>query len=397
MERKEKTKTLLISAMLDDHFPLLKYAFASRRYHPVEILSEREGIVDLGLRYSHNDMCYPFTLSLGQMLDALGSGAWDPSRTALLMPTAGDACRGANFPSLLRKAVEMAGYRDTEVLTLNVKGLERQAALPITPGMIWKALFGLLYGDLLLLLTHQTRPYEIRPGETMACRDRWMARLAGDLEEGRHLTLGRMGRNFRAMAAEFEAIPRTARRKQRIALVGEVYTKYCAAGNWDLVSFLEESGCEAVVNGFSWYILYYFDSQLAESRGPVRLLWRAGSALLGGMQRVMLRALSDHGFSALPPFAEFKARTADYLCLDLRVADGWLIGGEIVAHLNAGCGKVLAVQPFGCLPGHVCGRGQYPYLIRRLGKGKLVSVDTDSSGSRAAFYNRVRLLLDMPS
>ena len=397
MGKEKETKALLISAMLDDHFPLLKHAFASRRYHPVEILSRREGVVDLGLRYAHNDMCYPFILSLGQMLDALGSGDWDPAQTALLMPTAGDACRGANFPSLLRKAMEMAGYPDVRVLTLNVKGLERQASLPITPEMIWKALFGLLYGDILLLLTHQTRPYEVRSGDVMACRNRWMERLSRDLEKGKHLTLGRMRRNFRAMAEEFASIPRTNGKRQRIALVGEVYTKYCAAGNWDLVSYLEEAGCEAVVNGFSWYILYYFDSQLAESRGPARLLWQAGSALLARSQKAMLRALSDQGFSALPPFHAFKDQAEKYISLDLRVADGWLIGGEIVAHLNAGCDKVLAVQPFGCLPGHVCGRGQYPALIRRLGRGKLVSVDTDSSGSRAAFYNRVRLLLDMPS
>ena len=94
-------RILLIPAMLDAHFPLLQYAFHSKAYYPV-ILSQSRGLADLGLRYAHNDLCYPFVLSLGQYLQALGSGAYDLDQVSLLMPSAGDACGGANFPSLIR-------------------------------------------------------------------------------------------------------------------------------------------------------------------------------------------------------------------------------------------------------------------------------------------------------
>ena len=87
---------LLIPAMLDAHFPLIKYAFYSRDYHPV-ILSNEDHITDVGLKYVNNDMCYPIVLNAGQMIDALQSGKYDIIRTRLLMPTAGDACRGANY------------------------------------------------------------------------------------------------------------------------------------------------------------------------------------------------------------------------------------------------------------------------------------------------------------
>ena len=101
-------RILLIPAMLDAHFPLLQYAFHSKAYYPV-ILSQSRGLADLGLRYAHNDLCYPFVLSLGQYLQALGSGAYDLDQVSLLMPSAGDACRGSNFPSLIRKALAAAG------------------------------------------------------------------------------------------------------------------------------------------------------------------------------------------------------------------------------------------------------------------------------------------------
>lgn len=386
-------RILLIPAMLDDHFPLLQYAFHTPEYYPV-ILENRRGIEDLGLRRAHNDMCYPFILSLGQYLDALDSGAYDLDRVSLLMPSAGDACRGSNFTSLIRKGLAAAGYGQVEVLTLNVKGLERGQALPIRPYMVWRALFGLFYGDLLMLLTHQTRPYEKTPGDTAACRAKWTARLARDLKTGRHLTLRAMKQTFAQAAADFAAIPRDLRPRKRVALVGELYTKYCALGNWDMVAFLEGEGCEVAVNGFSWYILYYASNQVAGNTGPAQWLWRLAMAWVAGLQRAMTNALAHHGFHSLPPFPAFQREAARWMSPTLQVADGWLMGAEIAAHLHGGCRRVLAMQPFGCLPNHVCGRGQYAALARRLGRGKVISVDMDASSPRLLVYNRVKLLLE---
>ncbi len=102
-ENKERY-TLLVPAMLDAHFPLLQYAFYSKNYHPV-ILENEEGVVDVGLRYVNNDMCYPSILNIGQMITALQSGAYNLSRTRVLMSTAGDACRGSNYTGALRRAL----------------------------------------------------------------------------------------------------------------------------------------------------------------------------------------------------------------------------------------------------------------------------------------------------
>ena len=103
---------LLIPAMLDAHFPLLKYAFYSEKYHPV-ILENEENITDIGLRYVNNDMCYPSILNVGQLISALQSGKYDLSRTRLLMPAAGDACRGSGYIGILRKAVKKAGFEQS--------------------------------------------------------------------------------------------------------------------------------------------------------------------------------------------------------------------------------------------------------------------------------------------
>ena len=81
------SKKLLIPSLLDDHFPLLRHAFASRYWQPV-LLTEDRGLADLGLRYVHSEMCYPAILVAGQILAALGSGRYDPA--AVYVTTDGD-------------------------------------------------------------------------------------------------------------------------------------------------------------------------------------------------------------------------------------------------------------------------------------------------------------------
>jgi len=385
-------QTLLIPAMLDAHFPLMQYAFASRFYRPV-ILDQGEEVIGLGLRYAHNDMCFPLAVMVGQMVDALRSGQYDPARTKLLMPTVGDACRGCNYTDLLRKSVRKAGFAQTRVLTLNLKHIDSENQMPVTPVMVWRALFSLFYGDLLMMLVQQVRPYERKKGVTERLRQKWFAVLAEELQANRNLSFPAMLRRFRQITQSFAEIPRTNEKKQRIALVGELYTKYCATGNWDIVQFLEDSGCESFTNGLSWYVLYYIDAQLVKLPELAALGYRAVGGVLELLQKQMVQIMTDAGFFALPPLHALKREVQDAVRMGASVGDGWLIGLEAAGYLRHGCKKVLAVQPFGCMPNHIFGRGIYSSLARTLG-GQIVSIDTDSSGTRINAYNRAKMLID---
>ena len=74
-------KTLLIPSLLDDWFPLLRYAFASERWEPVLLDGDWREAESLGMRHVHNDLCVPFVLITGQVLAALRSGMYEPGRT----------------------------------------------------------------------------------------------------------------------------------------------------------------------------------------------------------------------------------------------------------------------------------------------------------------------------
>ena len=51
-------------------------------------------------------------------------------------------------------------------------------------------------------------------------------------------------------------------------------------------------------------------------------------------------------------------------------------------------------QSFGCLPGHICARGQYASLMRKLPGSLIVGVDFDPSTGEGTLESRIRMLLD---
>lgn len=387
-------KTLLIPSLLDDWFPLLQHAFASEGWEPVLLTEDSPHLAELGLRYFHNELCYPVFLVAGQVLSALGSGQYDVGCCGVLFGQAGDECRGSCGIRLMRKVLDQAGYGGVALLSMNVRGIDRDTGLPITLSMIRRALAGAVWGDTLAILRDQTRPYEAVPGAAETLWRQWTETLGNDLRQNRNLTRRGMLARCREMAAAFRALPTVERQVQRVAIVGEIYTKYCHLGNWDLQRYLAAEHCRIGVGGITWYTLYYMDTHAMKGTAAQRKLYRLLAQFAAGIQRDMLDILHSAGFETLPPFAELKRQAEGYAPLNVTVADGWLIAAEAAAWARLGYRKILCVQPFACLPGHIFGKGQYAALQRKLPGARLVSVDYDASTGEGTVQSRVRMLLD---
>ncbi len=391
-EQFNEKKIMLIPAMLDDHFPLLKYAFYSREYHPV-ILSNEEGIKNVGLKYVNNDMCFPAILNIGQMISALMSGEYDLKKTVLMMPQAGDMCRGSNYIAILRKAAVKAGF-DIPVLSLNVKGLEKDTQVKLEPYMVYRALAGLIYSDILMILIYQTRPYEKEPGMAENLRNKWFEMLSEDIKAGKNLTFKKIWKNCDLIAKEFKSIIDPSVRKKRVGITGELYIRYCHIGNFNLVNFLENSGCECIISSLMTYVLYYIDTHLANEGFIMRLGYKAGLAFMLKIQKKMISIIRENGFSCMDPYDEYKAFASKYVNLGCSMGDGWLIGADIAAFANMGITRAIGAQPFGCMINQVCGKSLYSAVSRKIGTISVVPVDFDPGASKVNIENRVKMLLD---
>ena len=166
-------------------------------------------MAQLGLKYVHNDTCYPALLVIGQFLDALNSGKYDLDHTALLITQTGGGCRASNYIHLLRKALVKAGYPQIPVASLNFSGLEKDSGFQMTLPLARRALACIFYGDMLCALRNQVAPYENEKGAADKMVDLWVERLGRVLLAGKGYTSKEMKHTFPLIAKDFAAIPVT--------------------------------------------------------------------------------------------------------------------------------------------------------------------------------------------
>ena len=170
----KKTHKILIPNMAPVQFRILAAAMEREGYSCELLENCGSQVCELGLKYVHNDTCYPALLVIGQFLDALDSGKYDLDHTALIITQTGGGCRASNYIHLLRKALVKAGYGQVPVVSLNFSGLEKDSGFPMTVPFMRKLLSYIYYGDLLVALKAQTEPYEVEKGSAAAMQEKWM-------------------------------------------------------------------------------------------------------------------------------------------------------------------------------------------------------------------------------
>ena len=394
----KRTHTILIPNMAPLQFKLMKAALEREGYR-VELLGNcGEQVAQLGLKYVHNDTCYPALLVIGQFLDALGSGRYDLEHTALLITQTGGGCRASNYIHLLRKALYKAGYGSVPVASLNFSGLEKDSGFQLTLPLLRMLVAAVVYGDLLMTLRNQTAPYENEPGAAAALTDAWVKRLGGRLHAGKGYSAPAMKRAFPQIVAEFAAIPVTRTPKVKVGVVGEIYVKYSPLGNNGLEEFLAAQGCEVNLPGLLGFIQYccYNMGETIRLYGGSKLLEKAPGLLLGwldGLEKAMGAALKAGGYHAPAPFRELCGLPAGVIGMGNKMGEGWLLTAEMIELVQGGYENIVCAQPFGCLPNHICGKGMVSRIRALYPQANITPIDYDPSATRVNQENRIKLML----
>lgn len=394
----KKTHKILIPNMAVTQFRLLQYALQYEGYNCEVLGNCGSAVAQLGLKYVHNDTCYPALLVIGQFLDALNSGKYDLEHTALLITQTGGGCRASNYIHLLRKALVKAGYPQIPVASLNFSGLEKDSGFQMTLPLIRRALACVLYGDLLCALRNQTAPYENEPGAADRLVDLWVERLGRVLLAGKGFTAREMKHTFPLMAKEFAALPVTRVPKVKVGVVGEIYVKYSPLGNNDLQRFLESQGCEVNFPGLLGFLQYCIFNQGEDwvLYGGKHLMKLGSDRLLhwlDGIERAMLKAQMDVGFYAPGPFTELVEKPKGVISLGAKMGEGWLLTAEMIELVQGGYSNIVCAQPFGCLPNHIVGKGMVNKIRALYPSANITPIDYDPSATRVNQENRIKLML----
>ena len=398
-EEMKQEYTLLMPQMLPVHFTMLREVFELHGYKVDMLTTTHRGIVDTGLKYVHNDTCYPALLVIGQLLEAVRSGKYDPHKLALLITQTGGGCRASNYIHLLRKALKRAGYDYIPVVSINLSGLEKNPGFSLSFSMIREFAYSMIYGDLIVHMANQCRPYELVEGETDRHIQKWVDRLVADFQKRGSFRSAHVRDNFNAISDDFASIPVHRTPKVKVGVVGEIYIKYAPLGNNNLEEFLRSEDCEPVVPGLTDFIIFKCDNRIEDHRiyGGKTLTYVGASALAAyvkKLQRQLIAAVKRHPEFRVPcTFDHLKTLVRGYLGYGNKIGEGWLLTGEMLELVESGIVNIVCTQPFGCLPNHVAGKGMVRKIKENHPESNIVCVDYDPGATRINQENRIKLML----
>ena len=376
--------TILFPTMLPVHFGMFRKLLELEGYHVDQLNNDGRSVVDEGLKYVHNDTCYPALLVIGQLMDAIESGKYDIHKIALILPQTGGGCRASNYIHLLRKALEKNGYGFIPVISLNFSGLESNPGFKLTKTMLVQVAYALLIGDLIMMVANQCRPYEIVPGSTDKaidiCMDAVIKRFTGE----RMVRYGEVKHLFRFVLTVFGKLKLDKTQKKKlVGIVGEIYVKFC----------------EPVLPGLMDFCLYciynsVIDHELYSRNGKTAAIYKMVYQFVLGKQADIIKMMKKDGHFRPPmPFDEVRKKSHAIIGQGVKMGEGWLLPAEMVELISEGVTNIVCTQPFGCLPNHIAGKGMIRKIREVYPQANIVAVDYDPGASKINQENRIKLML----
>ena len=393
-----KDYTILIPTMLPMHFKMIAQILTRHGYKAELLENTGPAVKENGLKYVHNDTCYPALLVIGQFIDAIESGKYDKHKVALMLTQTGGGCRASNYIALLRKALEKAGYGYVPVISLNISGLEKSPGFKITLPLAKGMIYAVLYGDLLMNLRNQCRSYEAEPGASDALCEKWTKRLADELFEKR-VGYRTAQKNYAAIVKEFSALPRRKETKIKVGIVGEIFVKFSPLGNNHLEDFLVSQGAEVTLPGLLDFCMYCVYNGIADTAlyGINKIKCIGSKMIYRVMQKLqndLIRAIRENSdFTPPTPIEHTRSLVKDYIGMGAKMGEGWLLPAEMLELIDSGVKNIVCTQPFGCLPNHIVGKGMMKPIKERNPNVNIVAIDYDPGTTKINQENRIKLML----
>ena len=407
----KKNYTIVGPQMSPIHMSLVEAVIRSGGYKFDILKHASRGDVETGLKYVNNDACYPAIMVVGQLIDAILEGKYDPDHVALAITQTGGMCRATNYFGLIRKALVDAGYPQIPIIAISTQGLEDNPGFKATPPLLHRAIKALILGDLLMKCLYRVRPYEVEKGSANKLYELWDTIVRETIEHHGYsktaaktpsIKKGYLPYNVLAkeIVKSFDALPlRDIPRKVRVGVVGEILVKYQPDANNHVVDVIESQDCEAVVPGIMEfmttrpYITDWNEKNLGMGGNKtLYALMRKGLDLYNAPIKAAL-ATSHGKFKQDEPMPDLVKKAAEVTSIGVQAGEGWLLTAEILELIEQGCPNVICAQPFACLPNHVTGRGMFGKIRRLHPEANIVSIDYDPGASEANQLNRIKLMI----
>jgi predicted CoA-substrate-specific enzyme activase len=372
--------------------------------YDLEILpiADRESI-EIGLKYSNNDICYPATIVIGDLIKALQSGKYDRNNIAVGLTQTGGQCRASSYVSMLKKAMVRAGFSDVPVVAISTHTggdqLNPQPGFEIPSSFRLDCLFGIIYADVLARLFYSHACRERVKGSTWALTEKY-------IEKGKLLVdykkPGRLYDLLEKAVVEFNALDIDPTPLPKVGIVGEIFVKFNPFSNSNMTDWLMEQGIEPEVPPLVSFFLTMF---VTENYNWKNFITETNRLKLQGL-RIAEKFVDHHINKANKILAKAVQPTpgihrirhlADHAeqMIDLvnQYGESWLIAGDIGCFVEDDITDVVCIQPFGCIANHIIAKGMEKKMKEKHKGLNILYLDWDAGSSEVNAVNRLEFLV----
>ena len=397
--KKDRERKTILAPNLSPSFSKISAAVTRKLgYKVLQIPIADQMAIELGKKYVHNDICYPAQINIGEALAALERGLVHPDSVALGLAKNCEDCRAGQYAALARKALDDAGYTQIPIVTTgtDTKNMHPgfKLGLKFQLNMVW----GLCFIDGLETMRRTLRPYELNQGDV----DRTFNCVLDDVCEALTVSTKEAMQAFRGGVHEFNRIPVDRRiKKPKIGIVGEILLNYHPSSNLFLERYLESHGMEVVIPPMLDFFRRSYLIEMDKARRKLvpnpfltGITASLANRIIGMIKTKVDRALQEFRL-------DIRRASIDKLIENIRgfidisyiVGEGWLLPAEIIQMIKEGINHFIIVQPFGCLPNHITGRGVLKAIKDMYPHAQILCLDYDPDTSLANIENRLQMLI----
>lgn len=398
-KKEDKDKTILIPNLSHGFCVISEGALKKVGYKAKALPLADSEAINLGKKYTHNDICYPAQINVGEILKELKQGTCDKNKTAVALAKNCTECRAGQYAVIARKALDNAGYENIPIVTTGEDTKNMHPGFKFTVKISITMAWGIAILDQLEEMKHRIRPYELNPGETDKVFNKEIKKVSKQLEKSTKKACAQLEQSIK----EFNKIPlKNIKRKPKVFILGEILMNYHETANNNLEKYLEKNGMETSLPPM---IPFFRQKDFRKKEEAKRFFVKhpflevisskISDKYLDKVSKKMNKIMKEFKFyeGKNHSLKELSGEVSHIVDNTFTVGEGWAIPAEIVEQAKAGVKSFIIVQPFGCIPNHVTGRGLIKVIKKDFPNIQILPLDYDPDTSFANVENRLQMLI----
>jgi predicted CoA-substrate-specific enzyme activase len=395
----EKQRTILAPFFADIYSDLIPALFKRAGYNMINLPKPDKSTKQFGLKYANNEICYPATLVVGDVIKALAEGNYNHNEIAVGITQTGGQCRASTYLSLIKKAMIDSGFEDIPVIAVGTAGktINPQPGFEVN----WKKLLpitfvSMIYADVLAKMYYSTVVREKQKGDSKKTLEIYLKRADKFILEGDTKSIYKL---IDSAVEDFNKIPIHEGFYPKVGIVGEIYIKYNSFGHSHIIDWLIDNGIEVVVPPIlDFFVQEFVNIEISKKSNlkkteisPIYLYFIEKSAerLINRANRKMSK------FRFFEPFRKIRNLADDaskVIHLANQFGEGWLIAAEIIDFAKHGINNAVSVQPFGCIANQIISKGIEKKIKQLYPNLNLLFLDFDDGTTEVNILNRLHFM-----